>query len=373
LHVTGNFDGGNIRLLGYEGEDGAVLELRADAHSDHRQWFAFRCTGRPGRNWRFRIANAGACDSMEGWRHFRAVASHDGEEWFRVPTRFDGSEALIEFTAELPVAHVAAFALYPLERQARMLARWQRHAAVETIGESVDGRPIDLVTVGELVRDRRRCWIVARQHPSETMAAWTLEGLMERLLDQDDPVSRRLLDRAVFHIVPNANPDGSFRGHTRTNAAGVDLNRAWLKPDARRSPEILAIRSRMQQGGVDFFLDLHGAESVAYCHIVPSEGVPSITAQAIALRHRYEAALLRADTNFQTEHRIPPDPPGEGDLAIGANWVAETFLCLSLTLETPFKDIGGIPRDTHGWSPQLAKRMGAANLDALAAVVEDLR
>ena len=41
------------------------------------------------------------------------------------------------------------------------------------------------------------------------------------------------------------NPDGSWRGHLRTNAAGANLNREWASPSAERSPEVLAVRNAM--------------------------------------------------------------------------------------------------------------------------------
>lgn len=34
------------------------------------------------------------------------------------------------------------------------------------------------------------------------------------------------------------NPDGSWRGHLRTNAAGANLNREWAKPSLETSPEV---------------------------------------------------------------------------------------------------------------------------------------
>lgn len=67
------------------------------------------------------------------------------------------------------------------------------------------------------------------------MAEWFVEGLLDRLLDEDDAVSRTLLDKAVFYIVPNMNPDGSVRGHLRTNAAGVNLNREWQTPSMEKA------------------------------------------------------------------------------------------------------------------------------------------
>jgi len=51
-----------------------------------------------------------------------------------------------------------------------------------------------------------------------------------------------------------------------------------------------------------------------------------------------EQALLAASPEFQTEHGYPASKPGKGNLTMCANYVAETFGCLSLTLEMPFKD-----------------------------------
>ena len=35
------------------------------------------------------------------------------------------------------------------------------------------------------------------------------------------------------------NPDGSYRGHLRTNACGANLNREWKTPTLEKSPEVL--------------------------------------------------------------------------------------------------------------------------------------
>ena len=36
-------------------------------------------------------------------------------------------------------------------------------------------------------------WVIARQHPGESMAEWFTEGMLHRLLDRHDPVSRKVL------------------------------------------------------------------------------------------------------------------------------------------------------------------------------------
>jgi hypothetical protein len=89
-----------------------------------------------------------------------------------------------------------------------------------------------------------------------------MEGALECLTDPADPVARALRAKCRLHVVPNCNPDGSRRGHLRTNAVGTNLNREWAEPTPERSPEVLAIRNRMDQTGVDFAMDVHADEAI---------------------------------------------------------------------------------------------------------------
>ena len=45
----------------------------------------------------------------------------------------------------------------------------------------------------------------------------------------------------------------------------------------------------------------------------------------------------------------------------------------NITIEQPFKDVQYSPNELTGWSPERAKSFGACNLDAIAAVIDDLR
>jgi murein tripeptide amidase MpaA len=70
------------------------------------------------------------------------------------------------------------------------------------------------ITIGNIGAGKKTIWTIARQHPGEAMAEWFVEGMIERVVDRSDPVSRRLLEMAVLHIVPNMNPDSKWIGHT---------------------------------------------------------------------------------------------------------------------------------------------------------------
>lgn len=56
------------------------------------------------------------------------------------------------------------------------------------------------------------------------MAEWFAEGLLDRLTDSHDAIARHLLRDACVFVMPNVCPDGTWRGHLRTNAAGKVVN-----------------------------------------------------------------------------------------------------------------------------------------------------
>jgi murein tripeptide amidase MpaA len=261
-----------------------------------------------------------------------------------------------------------------MERHNALIAHCQfaPRVTLDVIGETLDGRDMDRLIVGEPGEGKKTIWVTARQHPGETMAEWAAEGLLDRLLDEADPVARDLLDRAVIHIVPNMNPDGSFRGHLRTNAKGVNLNREWDKASAENSPEVRCVLDEMAKTGVDLFLDMHGDEALPYNFIAGAEGVPGFTPEDQGKLDGYKTELMVFNPDFQTEHGYPVNAPGSADLSIATNWMRHAFGCLAMTLEMPFKDSAITPDEDYGWSPERSMKLGASQLDAMRAILDEL-
>ncbi|MCA9691483.1 MAG: hypothetical protein KC636_17900 [Myxococcales bacterium] len=375
LHISSSFDAGNIEPVATHDPDDLQLAIRVDHNASHLQWFHYRVVGGRERPLTMHIVNAASTSYPDGWRGYRAVASYDRQDWFRVPTEYDGARLTIRHTPAHDSVYYAYFAPYSQERHHDLIARSQAapRCRLEVLGQTLDGRDLDLLRVGEPGEPKRRCWIIARQHPGESMAEWLVEGLLARLLDDQDPVARALLDRAVFYVVPNMNPDGSYRGHLRTNAAGANLNREWESPTRARSPEVYLVRERMRETGVDFFLDVHGDEALPYNFIAGPDGVPGLRDGLLELQAAYEAALVQASPDFQTLHGYPKAAPGEANMTMATNHVASAFGCLSMTLEQPFKDNADAPHARVGWSPERCRKLGVATLDALHAIFDQLR
>ena len=373
LVIDSDFDGGNIRCLAAPAPDAVRLEIVPDAGAKFYQWFYFRVRGAAGEDCVLRIENAGGATYTDGWKGYRACASEDGETWPRVATDYDGSALTIRHRPAGDEVRFAYFAPYPMARHDRLVERAGRSPLVTArrLGQTLDGAPLDLLEIGGA--GARTCWVIGRQHPGETMAEWWMEGFLERLLDPADALSQELLEKARFFVVPNMNPDGSRRGHLRTNAAGVNLNRAWAAPSMETSPEVFLVGAEMARTGVDFCLDVHGDEALPYNFIAGPEGIPSYTDALAGKLARFQAALVAANPDFQTEHGYGTTPPGKADLRICANHVAETFGCLAMTLEMPFKDAANAPEPRYGWSPARSHKLGRSCLEALAAIIARLR
>lgn len=375
IRISSAFDGGNIEVDKADAADDIRLRIRDDKDSNFKQWFYFRLTGAAGQDCALKIVNAGEVSYKAGFRDYQAVASYDREHWFRVPTAYDDKTLTIAHTPASDSIYYAYFAPYSMERHADLVARIAGRPGVtqEVLGATLDGQDMDLLTIGEAGEGKRTIWAIARQHPGETMAEWWMEGWLERLTDPADAVARALRDKAVFHVVPNMNPDGSRRGHLRTNAVGTNLNREWAEPTMDKSPEVFVVRERMKATGVDFCLDVHGDEALPHNFIAGFDGIPSLTQRQAKLLERYKKVLAAASPDFQTAKGYPKAPKGKANLAMCTNYIAETFGCLAMTLEQPFKDASDHPVPETGWSPARARGLGRSCLDALHTVFDGLR
>jgi murein tripeptide amidase MpaA len=373
ISINAAFDSGNIEVLSVK-DATALLAIRKDKASEFFQWFHFRVDGAGGRELTLKITGLGASAYPGGWPAYRAVFSEDREYWGRTDTTYDAQEdggtLTIRHTSQAGTCWFAYFAPYSMERHHDLVAQTAACEGVEyrNLGLSIEGQSIDCLSMGE---GPKQVWLYARQHPGESMAEWWMEGALDMLTDPADPHARALRQRCRFHVVPNANPDGSCRGHLRTNAAGVNLNREWREPSAERSPEVLAIRNAMDATGVDFAIDVHGDEAIPYVFIAGFEGIPSWTEAQGAGYTRYRQILERRTPDFQTKRGYPTAGAGRANLTMSTNQVAERFGAVAMTLEMPFKDNDDLPCAAQGWSPERSKLLARECLAALYEWLED--
>jgi hypothetical protein len=164
------------------------------------------------------------------------AVSEDGKAWQTVPTQgLPGNRVQLHVDMRTPQLYVARIEPYRLSDLDRFLDSIRRNRLVQItpIGKTVAGRDLEIVRIGSPDAPYH-VFVRARAHPWEAGSNWVAQGLIERLLKDDDD-SRRFLRVYSISVLPMANKDGVARGGTRFNLRGKDLNRNWDKP---ANPEV---------------------------------------------------------------------------------------------------------------------------------------
>ena len=371
IKISQNFDAGAIEVVSAMDAGNIQLKLRSDSNAEFMQWFYFRLQGARDQEATIQIVNAGDATYADGWEGYRAVASYDRENWFRVETEFDGKVMTIKHTPETDSVYYAYFEPYSWERHLALLGSVEQseQVRVEDLGSTLDGRDLNLVIVGNPSAEKK-VWIIARQHPGETMAEWLVEGTLNALLDLANPIARAILDRAVLYVVPNMNPDGSVRGNLRTNAAGANLNREWMTPSLETSPEVYYVKKKIEEVGCDLFLDIHGDEGLPYVFVAGSEMLEGFSDKQVKEQNAFVDSFCAASPDFQTKFGYEASKYNEDLLKLASKYIGHTYKCVSLTLELPFKDNANMPDLEVGWDGARSMKLGEAMLQPILTALK---
>lgn len=209
-------------------------------HPTFRTWWFVRLTGvKPGDTSRITISG----DGWNGTKYAPPVYSYDGINWqpflhsevthmrrivinnknyfeYRLNHIFDKSEV-----------YVARYFPYTFSRLNDFIKKHRRDKwfKIDTIGLSPKNRPIYMITITNPDyndNEKKRIWVHARTHPSETGSSFVAEGLVDYLLSEESQVD---LTRLIFNIVPMVNVDGVIEGLSRNNSRGINLEEAWFR------------------------------------------------------------------------------------------------------------------------------------------------
>lgn len=165
----------------------SILFLLQLENTNHKQWFYFRASGAlKGKEAKFGITNAGKCAYAFAFKGYTVCYSYDRSVWKRcTDTVYDSQKGTLEWKL-MPQADVIFFAYFAPYSQERHLdlvslcaSSTETDVIVRSIGKTLDGRDIDLVTIG---KGPLQAWVIHRQHPGESQAEWFAEGLLHRLL-----------------------------------------------------------------------------------------------------------------------------------------------------------------------------------------------
>lgn len=149
----------------------------------------------------------------------------------------------------------------------QLFALTSQYMKIETIGTSVQGRDIKLLTIIDPTvanPGKKVIWLIARQHAWEAGTSWTADGAV-RFLQSEDKAAMQLRRLNIFKVLPVFDPDGVADGAVRFNANGFDNNRNWDTVNPKLMPEIAATRNAVLNWlaagkSIDLLLALHNDE-----------------------------------------------------------------------------------------------------------------
>ena len=311
------------------GESGPVLTIAPEyAPVNPSPWYAWRIT--TGSELTDRPTRVAVTQRyLHAWHRYAPWTSLDGERWQLLPdaqvsARDDGS---VTFQLDVPSGGLYVAAQPPLT--SRAMSDWAAALAADhglspvPVAQSVQGRDITAY-LSRITGQSAAIILISRQHPPEVTGGLAYQDFVERLL-ADDSLARRFREHFVIGLVPEVNPDGVVRGHWRTNARGVDLNRDWgafTQPETRGLAEWLA--------GVDgeaplrLFIDFHStSRDVFYVPHASEDPLP--LGFAAAWRTALQRRLGDDMPEWSGQHN-----PG---LPTSKSWVQEQYGVFAMTYE----------------------------------------
>lgn len=255
IRLDADFPGGNIVVDSIAGD---TVTLHQDLRDTAGNWFYwhFRVRGAAGRTLEFRFSESNPIGTRGP-----ALSLDGGKSWSWLGTNAVKGKT---FTCAFPRGTREArlcFAIPYLEGNLKDFLkrhRRNRNLKVETLCETPKGRRVELLRLGRLDGRAEQCVLLTcRHHACEMIANYSLEGVMEAVLETEE--GRPLRDKVEFFVVPFMDKDGVEEGNQGKNRKPHDHNRDYdgesLYASVRAVREL--VTRRLGSRKIAFALDMH--------------------------------------------------------------------------------------------------------------------
>ena len=291
--ISTNFESGNInhiKNVQRKKDVLVVLEIENEPYPKntkrkYQNWFYFKSNDVQRKAMTYTIQNINVFGN--DWKGFNVCYSYDNKNWKRIKTSFSKKNKTLTWkhTSTKKNVYFAYYPPYTTVMKQKMMMKYKNKKGVKakTLGKS----KVDALILGN---GPLKIFIVARQHPGESIGSWMIEGFLKEYFSD---VQRKVVqDVFTFYIIPMANPDGVKLGHWYTNKKGQNLNRSWRH---NRTSETNDIKRLMTEKKALLYLDLHGDEGAS------KHFITSCIESKNKVRKPFNNTMAKFCPNFQKE------------------------------------------------------------------------
>ncbi len=242
--ITSDFPGGRMKDCSQTSSDTFTVTIAPESFPiNDSAWYAFQVHSQKPQTIRLLL------HYVNGSHRYEPKISRDGENWQSASDLIaeqsdSGQDVELRVPVDSKPLWIAGQELLGTDEVSQWSERLTRlpYVRSEQIGKSVQGRPVEQLTITECDQPNY-VYIISRQHPPEVTGAIGMLHFVDSIAGSSD-LAQRFRKRFATLVVPTVNPDGVHQGHWRTNANGVDLNRDWSH---FTQPETRAVRDRLLQ------------------------------------------------------------------------------------------------------------------------------
>ena len=259
--IISNFESGNInhiKNVQRKNDVNIILEIQDEPYPSntkkkYQNWFYFKSNNVQRKSITYTIQNINIFGN--DWKGFNVCYSYDNKNWKRIKTSFSKKKKTLTWKHKSTKKNVY-YAYYPpyttvMKQKLMNTYKNKKGVKAKTLGKS----GVDMLILGN---GPLNIFIVARQHPGESIGSWMIEGFLKEYFSN---VQRKIIENIfTFYVIPMANPQGVKLGHWYTNKKGQNLNRSWRH---NKTPEINDIKRLMTEKKALLYLDLHGDEGAS--------------------------------------------------------------------------------------------------------------
>ena len=200
------------------------------------------------------IENAGKSKNAKGWNNYPVYISKNNRDWEKTE-EYNYDKGAYSFVLPLEYFYASWFPTYSYDKLQYF---------IKSMGLTCNllRNETPYLMFGSFTKPT--IVITARQHPGESMASFTAEGIISEIIEHN----KELLQFFSFIIFPMLNVDGVKNLNHRYNSEGVDLNRDWKDSKSNAVKNVKAFLKHANIIPFAFF-DIHGDEVSKLNYVIP--------------------------------------------------------------------------------------------------------